>query len=209
MMEILIATAFVGIALLWFSTKTGNIAFQKLFAAMGILLFAAVFLQASLVTPTTRLNATEHYTQAWECPALKGNCSGAPVSCNGFDEGTCGGIPGCTWEPELEPDPAFCDGVPTVTCEWVGAYDYYGDTCVDADGCTWSSDVVNATCELARIYQHYENEPGGEAVSAGNLALFTVFGILLVLVLVWFIIDYMGIGLNDLGQIVRKRPRFR
>jgi hypothetical protein len=207
MMEILITTALVAIAMLWFSTKTENLAFQKLFAALGILLIAIAFLQASVVTPTMRLNATENYRQAWECPALKGNCSGAPVSCIGFDAGTCGKIPGCNWEPELFPDPAFCGGVPTVTCEWVGAYDYYGDTCVDADGCTWSSDVVNATCELARVYQHYENEPGGEVVSAGNLALFTVFGFVLILALVWFAIDYLGIGLRDFGHIVRKKRR--
>jgi hypothetical protein len=135
MMEILITTALVGIAMLWFSTKTSNIAFQKLFAALGILLFALTFLQASVIVgaPNTVTTDTSRVLTA----TLAGN---------------------------------------------VTTYAYENATITET------------------VY-----EGGAAVVSQGNLALFTIFGFVLILSLVWFAIDYIGIGMNDLGAITKRK----
>jgi len=140
MFEILIATMLGAVALLWYSTKTDNIAFQKLWAALGILLFALVFLQASVMAPDFRI----------------------------ANETT--------------------------------SYEYFNQTRADAPG-EFEWELDNTTT----VYQ-YENDPAGEVISSGNLGLFTVFGMVLFMMLIWFAIDYIGIGLNDFGQITRRKP---
>lgn len=137
MYEILIATMIGAVGLFWYSTKTNNIAFQKLWAALGILLFAVMFLQASVMVPGSRVaNETINYT---------------------YDNATTG-----EWE-------------------------------------------LNQTIHI----WEYEDDPRGEVISSGNLALFTIFGFVFFLTLIWFGIDYLGIGLNDFGHIVRRKRKRR
>lgn len=144
MFEILIATMIGAVALLWFSTKTENIAFQKMFAGLGILLFAVMFLQASILAPAYRISNE------------------------------------------------------------TSVYEYENFTQPEAG--KWEAEVVNITTSY-----EYENDPAGEVISGGNLALFIVFAFVFILSLIWFIIDYFGIALNDIGQIVRKRkpPKYK
>jgi hypothetical protein len=140
MMDVLITTALIGIAMLWFSTKTSNIAFQKLFAALGILLFALTFLQVAVIAGASDVTTTN------TSRLLNSTADSSTVN-------------------------------KTTT--------------------TYVYESVNITETLAL--------GGAAVVSQGNLALFTVFGFVLFMSLIWFAIDYIGIGMNDLGQITKRR----
>lgn len=101
---------------------------------------------------------TLEYSFYWNCSLLKGNCSGTPSqdACTPYDQYQCEHIPGCQWAPA----PDNCTGTPTVTCEWLGAYDIYGNKCQETDGCTWSSDLADGTCDQVIINNTYQNLTG-------------------------------------------------
>ena len=137
MIEIVTGTIIASGLMLWYSTKTSQDGFQKLFSFLGILLLALSFLQAGVLFPVQRMaTQTENYS--------------------------------------------------------------YANVTTDS---SWQWQLTNKT-----IAYTYADIGGGQVVHDGNIALFLIFGMVLFLILVWFIIDLIGITKDNLGRLVRKKP---
>lgn len=114
----------------------------------------------------------KEYSYYWNCSALRGNCSGTPANnaCLAYTQAQCYAIPNCTW---VGGDQPYCSGTPSISCAWIGAYSPLGTKCLETDGCTWSSDLVDGTCDQVIVNNTYLNMTGNWTGTIDNADLLT------------------------------------
>jgi hypothetical protein len=75
----------------------------------------------------------------------------------------------------------------------------------ESTGYEEQTQIVNCTRDTHNMTYTYSTE-GNQTIKDGNIALFLIFGMVLFLVLVWFIIDLLGITKDELGRVVLRKP---
>lgn len=138
MIENAVVCVLVAGLLLWFSTKTSQKQFQKIFVTLGFLLIAISFLQLAITDPTTETMTITKNTPQLINTTILGN-------------------------------------------DTIYNYNYITQTQNITTNAQWYQTITN-----------------------GNLGLFTTFAFFLFILIVWFILDILGITLDTIHTTLKK-----
>jgi len=170
----------------------------------GTMLFFLIFgaYQIALL-PTVeevKLNYTVEDSLYWNCSQLIYECWGTPYeeACDVYNETQCLDIANCTWSGS----PNYtCSGTPSVSCDWLGAYDVSGDKCEETSGCYWDQEVELQLCDQVNVSYHYGNySTGYEAFGDAFEGVAFVLMVIVIILFGYFFLMFLISALNNFGK---------